>query len=106
MPRDITEERDFEPDPVYVSKNFEQNHNRYRSNLDLIKDLYRCSRVCWSAPQVLWLTTCNRFRAFVHFCFKCFMWEMKDSLRSNIIPRNLVSSTTGMGDPFRVSIGS
>jgi len=32
------------------------------------------------------------------------MWGMNDSLWSNMTPRNLVSSTTEMGDPFKVSI--
>ena len=46
------------------------------------------------------------FRAFVHLSFKCFMCGMKDSLRSKITPRNLVSSTTGTGVPFSSKVGS
>ena len=34
------------------------------------------------------------------------MCGMKDSLRSKITPRNLVSSTTGTGVPFSSSVGS
>ena len=33
MPRDISEEHDFELDPVYVSKSFEWNHKRHSRSL-------------------------------------------------------------------------
>ena len=42
----------------------------------------------------------------MHLSFKCLMCGMKDSLRSKITPRNLVSSTTGTGVPFSRSVGS
>ena len=42
----------------------------------------------------------------MHLSFKCFMCGMKDSLHSKIAPRNLVSSTTGMGVSFRSRVGS
>ena len=42
----------------------------------------------------------------MHLSFKCFMCGMNESLRSKITPRNLVSSTTGTGVPFRSMVGS
>jgi len=42
----------------------------------------------------------------VHLSFKCFICEMKDSLRSKTMPKNLVSSTTGTGVPFSSRVGS
>jgi len=50
--------------------------------------------------------TRSRFRAFGHLSFKCCMCGMKESLRSKITPRNLVSSTTGTRVSFSRRVGS
>ena len=59
-----------------------------------------------STFNMLFLIRFCRYRAFVHLSFKCFMCGMKESFRSKITPRNLVSSTTGTGVPFRSRVGS
>jgi len=64
----------------------------------------QCFLVC-PLPAVC-ARTRNRFRAFMHLSFKCFMCGMKDSLQSKTTPRNLVSSTTGTGVPFSRRVGS
>jgi len=71
-----------------------------------MRDLYRWINVCWSAPHVVCATTRSRFNAFVYLSFRCRVWGKNKSLRSNMMPRKLVSSTAGMADPFRIRTGS
>ena len=48
----------------------------------------------------MWADRRSKFKALVHF-LSCRICGKKDSLLSNITPRNLVSSTTGIDDPLR-----
>ena len=71
-----------------------------------MRDLYKWISISWSAHQEVCARTRSRFRAFVYLSFKCFMCGIKDSLQLKTTPRNLVSSTTGMGVLFSRRVGS
>ena len=70
---------------------------------DLINDLYNSNRVFQSAPHSLWATTSSSCSVLLQLAFRHFKWGMNVSFLSNIIPRNLYSSTTGISEPsFRL----
>ena len=70
-----------------------------QSNFDQINDLYNSNRVFRSAPHSLWATTHSSCNVLLHFIFRYLKCGMKVSFLSNIIPRNLYSSTTGISTP-------
>ena len=59
----------------------------------------------WSAPHSVLPITFKTLRVFKHF-FLTYLRQGTNNLLSNINPRNLVSSTTGIGLLYRKSCGS
>ena len=59
-----------------------------------------------SASHSVLPITFKMFRAFKAFFLTYLRWEIKDNFLSKITPRNLVSSTTGIGLLSRKSCGS
>ena len=58
-------------------------------------------------PKLCGLTLMrSKFKVLVHLFLSCRICDKKDSLLSNITPRNLASSTTGIDDPLRSKHGS
>jgi hypothetical protein len=50
-------------------------------------------------PQFVPDKTLSKFKAFRHLVFRCLICGIKESFLSNIIPKNLASSTTGILEP-------
>ena len=54
----------------------------------------------------MWESTFKRFNAFKHLALRYLIWGIKLSFLSNKMPRNLDSTTTGIGDPYKCKTGS
>ena len=76
----------------------------YICSTERIKILYNFSKVCWSAPQSLWVQ--RSFSALLYLSFRICKWEMKDSFfLSKITLRNLYWTTTGISNPSNFIVG-
>ncbi len=71
-----------------------------------MRERYTINRVALSAPQSEWDRTFSRSSALRHLILSCWICGLKVRRRSNTRPRNLVCSTTGIGNPPNVSWGS
>ena len=59
----------------------------------------------WSASHTLWAITWRSFNVLLHFSFKYWMYGMKESFLSKIMPRNLYWTTARMSDSSRFNVG-
>ena len=63
------------------------------SRIERINEIYNWFKVNVVRPKLLFETTFKKFSLFKHESWRYFIWKLKVSELSNLIPRNVVLST-------------